>query len=68
MTQPQTGDQPLRRKRIEFLCDTLECDVEDLLRDHRDMLSRRLVGQAQLMYFQAHGRRYWHDKKENRKP
>ena len=59
-------DHILRRKYIEHLCLTLECNLEELLRDHRNMLSRALVIQAQIMYFQSHGRYYWHDKKEKK--
>jgi len=59
-------DSPIRRRRIEHLCLTLGCSLEDLLRDHRNLLSKRLVAQAQFMYFQSHGKSFWQDKKEKK--
>lgn len=60
-------DSKLRRKRIQHLCSQLGCSVEDLLRDHRDVLSQRLVSQAQIMYRETHHHFYWRNKSEERK-
>jgi len=56
MTRVLKRDLPLRRKHIEYLCSTMGVTVEDLLRNHRSMLSHGLLSQARLMFFQEHGR------------
>lgn len=56
-------DSTMQRKYIEHLCLTLECSLEDLLRDHRNLLSRRLVSEAQTMYFLSYGKSFWQNKK-----
>ena len=59
-------DSMLRRKYIEHLCLTMECSLEDLLRDHRNLLSARLISEAQHMYFEVHGKSFWQNKEEKK--
>gem|GEM_PF-6163142 len=54
-------NSPLRRKHIEHLCKKENCTVEDLLRNKRHLLSSRLVGQCQLMYYEEHSRYFRRD-------
>jgi hypothetical protein len=54
----------LRRSRINYLCDTMECSIEDLLREHRTILSHALVREAQRMFREVNGRYFWVDHME----
>lgn len=42
-------DSCLRRKRIEHLCDTLECSLLELKNEHPDLLSNGLRCQINYM-------------------
>ena len=43
-------DSVMRRKRIESLCSAMDCSIEELLLEHRNLLSKGLATQARIMW------------------
>lgn len=49
-------DSPMQRRYIEKQCKRFNCDIDGLLRNHEEILTKRLRNQAQAMYHEKFGR------------